>query len=97
MVGDLDLARSVTLAELESLDEAGRAEHLQPVDALLHSLPVVTLEGEDAERFRHGNPGDLAAGLAGKIRVYADDRLIGVGEPGADGRLWPKRLVQIAA
>lgn len=97
VVGDLDLARSVTLAELESLDEAGRAEHLQPVDALLHSLPVVMLEGEDAERFRHGNPVDLAAGLAGKIRVYADDRLIGVGEPGADGRLWPKRLVQLAA
>lgn len=97
VVGDLDLARSVTLAELESLDEAGRAGHLQPVDALLHSLPVVLLEGEDAERFRHGNPVDLAAGLAGKIRVYADDRLIGVGEPGADGRLWPKRLVQLAA
>ena len=97
VVGDLDLARSVTLAELEALDEAGRAEHLQPVDALLHSLPVVTLEGEAAERFRHGNPVDLAAGLAGKIRVYADDWLIGVGEPGADGRLWPKRLVQLAA
>jgi hypothetical protein len=23
-------------------------------------------------------------------------RLIGVGEPGSDGRLWPKRLVQLA-
>ena len=97
VVGDLDLARSVTLAELETLDEAGRAGHLQPVDALLHSLPVVMLEGESAERFRHGNPVDLAAGLAGKIRIYADGRLIGVGEPGADGRLWPKRLVQLAA
>jgi tRNA pseudouridine55 synthase len=97
VVGDLDLARSVTLAELEALDEAGRAGCLQAVDALLHSLPVVTLEGEAAERFRHGNPVDLAAGLAGKIRVYADGRLIGVGEPSADGRLWPKRLVQLAA
>ena len=97
VVGDLGLAGSVTLAELEALDEAGRAEHLQPVDALLHSLPRVTVEGEAAERFRHGNPVDLAAGLAGKIRVYADGRLIGIGEPGADGRLWPKRLVQLAA
>ena len=97
VVGDLDLARSVTLAELESLDEAGRAGHLQPVDALLRSLPVVNLEGEAAERFRHGNPVELVAGLSGKIRVYADDRLIGVGEPGSDGRLWPKRLVQLAA
>ncbi len=97
VVGDLGLAGSVTLAELEALDEAGRSEYLQPVDALLHSLPLVTVEGEAAERFRHGNPVDLAAGLAGKIRVYADGRLIGIGEPGADGRLWPKRLVQLAA
>ncbi|UCV05524.1 tRNA pseudouridine(55) synthase TruB [Dechloromonas denitrificans] len=97
MVGDLDLANAVTLAELEALDEAGRAGRLQPVDALLLSLPVMTVEGEAAERFRHGNPVDLPDDLAGKIRVYADDRLIGVGEPGSDGRLWPKRLVQLAA
>ena len=97
VVGDLDLANAVTLAELEALDEAGRAGRLQPVDALLLSLPVVTVEGEAAERFRHGNPVDLPDGLSGKIRIYADGRLIGVGEPGSDGRLWPKRLVQLAA
>ena len=96
-VGDLDLAGAVTLAELEALDEAGRAGRLQPVDALLQSLPIMTVEGEAAERFRHGNPVDLHPGLAGKIRVYAGGRLIGVGEPGSDGRLWPKRLVQLAA
>ncbi|WP_265941644.1 tRNA pseudouridine(55) synthase TruB [Dechloromonas sp. A34] len=97
VVGDLDLAHAVTLAELEVLDESGRAGHLQAVDALLHTLPVVTVEGEAAERFRHGNPVDLPEGLSGKIRVYADGLLIGVGEPGPDGRLWPKRLVQLAA
>ena len=97
VVGDLDLAHAVTLDELNALDEAGRAGRLQPVDALLLSLPVVRVEGEAAERFRHGNPVDLPDGLAGKIRVYADGRLIGVGEPGVDGRLWPKRLVQLAA
>ncbi len=96
-VGALDLARAVTLAELEALDEAGRAGRLQPVDTLLQSLPVLSIEGEAAERFRHGNPVDLQPGLAGKIRVYANGRLIGVGEPGPDGRLWPKRLVQLAA
>jgi tRNA pseudouridine55 synthase len=87
----------VTLAELEAMDEAGRAGCLQPVDALLHSLPLLNLEGEAAERFRHGNPVDLADSLAGKIRIYVAGRLIGVGEPGSDGRLWPKRLVQLAA
>ena len=96
VVGDLDLTNAVTLAELEALDEAGRAGCLQPVDALVHSLPIITVEGEAAERFRHGNPVDLPPGLGGKIRVYADGRLIGVGEPGSDGRLWPKRLVQLA-
>jgi tRNA pseudouridine55 synthase len=70
--------------------------HLLPVDALLQSLPEVTVEGVDAERFSHGNPVALPAGLTGKIRVYADGRLIGVGEPGNGGMLWPKRLVQLA-
>ncbi|MDR1996692.1 tRNA pseudouridine(55) synthase TruB [Azonexus sp.] len=96
-VGDLDLAGAITLAELEALAEADRRQRLQPVDALLRSLPRVDLADPAAERFSHGNPVDLSLGLAGKIRVYADGRLIGVGEPGGDGRLWPKRLVQLAA
>ena len=94
-VGDLDLGAAVTLAHLESLDEAGRAGCLQPVDDLLRTLPAAMLEGEAAERFRHGNPVELPAGLSGKIRVYVDRRLIGVGESATDGRLWPKKLVQL--
>lgn len=96
VVGDLDLARSVTLATLEPLEEGARMAFLLPVDALLSSLPRLDLEAEAAERFRHGNPVSLPEGLSGKIRVYAEGRLIGVGEPGREGRLWPKRLVQLA-
>lgn len=95
-VADLNLANTVTLAELEALDESQRLERLQPVDALLLSLPILAVEGEASERFRHGNPIDLSEAVSGKIRVYAEERLIGVGEPGSDGRLWPKRLVQLA-
>jgi tRNA pseudouridine55 synthase len=95
-VGDLDLDDAVTLTELEGLDEAGRMVRLKPVDALLHTLPILTVEGEAAQRFSHGNPVDLPAGLGGKIRVYEDGKLIGIGEPGAGDRLWPKRLVQLA-
>jgi tRNA pseudouridine55 synthase len=95
-VGDLDLQGAVTLVELEGLDEAGRTARLKPVDALLHTLPILVVEGEAAQRFSHGNPVDLPAGLSGKIRVYADGRLIGIGEPGSGERLWPKRLVQLA-
>lgn len=97
VVGALDLHGAVTLAELEALGEAGRLARLQPVDALLRSLPSLVLEGEPAQRFRHGNPVDLPAGFgAGKVRVYEAERLVGVGEPGAGGRLWPKRLIQLA-
>ncbi|MBL8403781.1 MAG: tRNA pseudouridine(55) synthase TruB [Dechloromonas sp.] len=96
VVGNLTLDKAVTLAELDTVDEGGRAALLLPVDALLQSLPIVTLEGGEANRFKHGNPVALPAGMAGKIRVYAEDRLIGVGEPGHGGLLWPKRLVQLA-
>jgi len=96
VVGDLDLGAAVTLAELEALDEAGRAGCLQPVDTLLRNLPALVVEGEAADRFRHGNPVDILPGMTGKISVYANGRLIGIGEPGPDGRLWPKRLVQLA-
>ncbi|PKO46740.1 MAG: tRNA pseudouridine(55) synthase TruB [Betaproteobacteria bacterium HGW-Betaproteobacteria-4] len=95
-VGDLGLEGAVTLIELEGLDEAGRMGRLKPVDALLHTLPILNVEGEAAQRFSHGNPVDLPAGLSGKIRVYENARLIGIGEPGQGNRLWPKRLVQLA-
>ncbi len=96
VVADLDLMHAVTLAEIEALDEVDRMKRLAPVDALLQSLPVLTLEGEAAARFRHGNPVSLPEGLSGKIRIYEAGRLIGVGEPGREGRLWPTRLVQLA-
>ncbi|MDR2186425.1 MAG: tRNA pseudouridine(55) synthase TruB [Azonexus sp.] len=96
-VGGLDLNQAVTLAELEALDESGRHARLLPVDSLLQSLPRVDLDPVAAERFRHGNPVDLPPGLSGKSRVYADNRLIGLGQPGPAQRLWPKRLVQSAA
>ncbi len=95
-VGDLVLDGALTLAQIDSIEEGARVACLRPVDALLQSLPRVDLSGEAAQRFSHGNPVDLPEGLSGKIRVYTEDRLIGVGEPGPGLRLWPKRLVQLA-
>ena len=95
-VGDLVLDGAMTLAQIDSIEEGARVACLRPVDALLQSLPRIDLSGEAEQRFSHGNPVDLPEGLSGKIRVYAGDRLIGVGEPGPGQRLWPKRLVQLA-
>ena len=96
-VGDLLLERSVALSQLELQDEVQRGAHLLPVDALLQSLPAVHLAAAEANRFSHGNPVTLPTGLLGKIRVYAEGRLLGVGEPGPGSLLWPKRLVQLAS
>ncbi|HOI50989.1 MAG TPA: tRNA pseudouridine(55) synthase TruB [Azonexus sp.] len=95
-VGDLVIDGAMTLAQIDSIEEGARVACLRPVDALLQSLPRIDLSGEAEQRFSHGNPVDLPEGLSGKIRVYAGDRLIGVGEPGPGQRLWPKRLVQLA-
>lgn len=94
-VGDLVIDGAMTLAQIDSIEEGARVACLRPVDALLQSLPRIDLSGEAEQRFSHGNPVDLPEGLSGKIRVYAADRLIGVGEPGPGQRLWPKRLVQL--
>lgn len=95
-VGDLVLERGVTLNQLEGQEESLRGDYLLPLDALLQSLPSANLTADEANRFSHGNPVALPVGLTGKIRVYADGRLLGVGEPGPAGLLWPKRLVQLA-
>lgn len=95
-VGPLDLAAAVTLEALNASGEDERARFLLPLDALLQNLPRVDLAPDDAQRFGHGNPVDLPPGLHGKIRVYADGTLLGIGEPGTDGRLWPKRLLQLS-
>ena len=95
-VGPLDLAAAVTLEALNASGEDERARFLLPLDALLQNLPRVDLAPDDAQRFGHGNPVDLPLGLHGKIRVYADGALLGIGEPGTGGRLWPKRLLQLS-
>ena len=74
-VGDLDLAGAVTLAELEALDEAERAGCLQPVDALLRNLPVVSVAGEAAERFL-GFPERLAVRLNGVLGALLDGSFV---------------------
>ena len=94
-VGELSLAGAVTLTQLEALAEEERAGVLAPVDALLSSLPRVDLPPEQLGPLSHGNPVHRTAGNdLGKVRIYADGVLLGVGVQGEDGWLRPKRMVQ---
>lgn len=96
-VGALSLAGAVTLEALAEVAEDQRAPFLQPLDALMQSLPRVDLTAEEGERFTHGNPVDAGAPVPGRVRVYVGSALAGLGEYRVGDRLWPKRLIGSSA
>ncbi len=100
-VGALTLEHAVTLDALTAADEPARDAWLQPVDALLSTFPLVTLDAESARRFTHGQRLPLNAltldrkvcEAADRVRVYDEaGRLLGVAKAGS-GVLAPERLV----
>ncbi|HTH45305.1 MAG TPA: tRNA pseudouridine(55) synthase TruB [Oxalicibacterium sp.] len=102
-VGNLRMAKAVTLDQLAAQDEAARLDLLAPVDALLMSFPDVQLTDELARRFLHGQR--LALGKenvavpadAGRVRVYrqTDGALLGTGLMQEFGVLAPERLIAL--
>ncbi len=93
VVGDLTVAKAVSLETLNALPEEERAHYLLPPDSLLQSLPVANLECAAAARFAHGNPVDVPGLPPGKCRVYHLGQLLGVAISDGAGRLQPSRLV----
>lgn len=100
-VGNLSLAKSVTLDTLADTSEAERVQCLAPVDALLSSFPLVTLTEALATRFLHGqrlalDKENVAYPPAqGRVRVYrkSDARLLGTAQLMEYGVLAPERLI----
>jgi tRNA pseudouridine55 synthase len=97
-VGALTLDHAVTLDALNVADEPARDAWLQPVDALLSTFPLVTLDAESARRFTHGQRLPLNAltldrqlcEAADRVRVYDEaGRLLGVAKA-ANGVLAPE-------
>lgn len=93
-IGDLDLARAITLAELEGLSIGDRNAALSPAEALLAGIPAVNLDGRDTDRVMHGQ-GIRHDGEPGqRYRLYgAGGDFLGLGQLSADGWLNPRRLV----
>lgn len=98
-VGALTLEHAVTLDALSDAPAAERDAWLQPVDALLSTFARVTLDADEAKRFRHGQRLRLAVTHAidvdegARVRVYDEaDQLLGVARL-TDGVLAPERLV----
>ena len=96
-VGDLTTANMVTLEELQAHENP--LSLLAPVDALLSTFPRVDLTPELEKRFLNGQR--LALGKEavtvppeqGRVRVYADGRLLGTAILQEYAILAPERLV----
>jgi len=92
VVGPLSIADAVTLEHLNTLTDEDRVRSLLAPDALLQTLPAIHLDDEETLKFSHGNPVNAVV-APGKCRVYGGNRLLGLGEADASGKVNPRRLV----
>ncbi|MDR1360792.1 MAG: tRNA pseudouridine(55) synthase TruB, partial [Rickettsiales bacterium] len=68
------------------------AEYLQPIDCGLDGIPVCKLETNSAELFQNGGFIDIPRESSGLVRVYNNDRVIGIGRI-ENGILKPERVL----
>jgi tRNA pseudouridine55 synthase len=96
-IGPFSVDGATSIAALESVTMEERDAILAPVDALVSHLPRVDLDTDQAHALLQGRVLVLSAQIAGMVRVYGDDRYLGLGEGSGDGKLSPKRLVSTVA
>lgn len=96
-IGPFSVDGATSIAALESVAMEKRDAMLAPVDALVSHLPRVDLDADQAHALLQGRVLMLSARIAGMVRVYGDDRYLGLGESSGDGKLSSKRLVSTVA
>ncbi len=96
-VGQFSLNDAYTIEQLQQMDtQIELMRILRPVDEPLSAWPAIQLLSEQASKIKHG--GQVAhsgAGPSGLVRLYYENRFIGIGEAVPDGKLIPKRLFNI--
>lgn len=95
------LERSHTLDELKAIWEAKGPEGLDalllPMDYAVQDWPPLRLEGTKGLHFWQGRPLRLPRGhgqAPGRVRIYWEERFLGIGELLPDGTVRPLRLVK---
>jgi tRNA pseudouridine55 synthase len=82
-----------TLESLHARAEAHEPLPLLPLDWPLQHLPALHLSADEAERFAKGQKILSARTVAtGRLRIYAEGRLVGLGETDPAGTLQPRRV-----
>lgn len=91
--GGLDLANTVSMADLEGMTLPQRLACLLPMDTFALSLPRLDLSAEDRHRLITGQPVVTAAAVAATYRLYGPaGAFFGIGEVAA-GILQARRLL----
>jgi tRNA pseudouridine55 synthase len=91
------IASTVTVEVLEAMTSEARDALLLPVDSAIHNIPKVEITEEAAYYFKQGNPVWIAGRISsGELRVYVENgSFLGLGHQLADGKIAPKRLVNM--
>lgn len=91
------IAHTVTIEALEQMTAEQRDALLLPVDTAITALPKVLLQEDAAYYFKQGNPVWVSGSIpAGELRIYSEAGLfLGVGFQQRDGRIAPKRVVNL--
>ncbi len=94
-VGELTLERAVSLETLQACASVADARlKLEAADALLQSLPAVSLTDTDAARLMQGQRLALGLSIRGRARVYGPEKeLLGTALINERGVLQPERLI----
>lgn len=98
--GPFDMEHVVTLAELEQLANNGMEALdalLLPIESALRDWPAVNLSEHTAYYLRQGQAVQVPqAPSSGWVKIFDDDQqFLGIGQIQADGRVAPKRLVNM--
>lgn len=96
-VAPFEAAPMQTLESIALACERGAGPEMLAPDWPLAHLPAVCLEALQAERIGHGRPVALegANGVVGRVRLYRQDRFLGLGEADGCGSVRPKRLFSL--
>lgn len=97
VTGGFELGGAFTLDQLENMEMAERDACLLPTDCLLANLDKVELDADSAFYIQRGQPVWLPKqGMKAQVRLYAPGGVfIGLGESTSDGKIAPKRLVNL--
>ena len=95
---DLPLQLGEADPDLLAAARAAVRAALLPPDALIATLPPCVLDAASAARFAHGQPVPCPVGAAallppGRVRVYRDEVLVGVGRIDGAGIIAPERVM----